>query len=252
MAVVSSWLDDPAEPACADTGAGAGPEPEAGVSGGDGLSARHDDARRPWALSPPHQVAGGGGRGTTLLEVRILHDRFGERLERACRSGTRVRLGAQHLTVAAGPECLEQVSWQALTTWSGQRAWQVRAVAPMTFRRRNRTSPWPDPVTLARGLHRRWQLLHPDTAPDPQAARAESVWVSDLDGHSEVVSLRGRVVSGFVGRLRYVADGSDADAEAFHALMSFAAFAGIGSHTTYGFGTITPEPTWQPPTTRHP
>jgi hypothetical protein len=105
-------------------------------------------------------------------------------------------------------------------------------------------------VTVARGLQRRWQLLHPSTAPDAVDGGARSVWVSDLDGHSEVTELRGQVVSGYLGRLRYVADGPREEAEAFSALMGLAVFAGIGSHTTYGFGTVVPEETWQPPGTR--
>jgi CRISPR/Cas system endoribonuclease Cas6 (RAMP superfamily) len=56
------------------------------------------------------------------------------------------------------------------------------------------------------------------------------------------------VVSGFTGRIRYVCDrGSDAEAGTFGALLAFAAYAGAGSHTTYGFGVVSPETTWQPP-----
>jgi len=89
------------------------------------------------------------------------------------------------------------------------------------------------------------------------------VWVSDIDGRSEVQTLtrnvrrtdgwrlEDEVISGFTGRIRYVCDqGTGDEAAAFDALMAFAAYAGVGSHTTYGFGVIRPEPTWQPPTTR--
>jgi CRISPR/Cas system endoribonuclease Cas6 (RAMP superfamily) len=89
------------------------------------------------------------------------------------------------------------------------------------------------------------------------------VWVSDIDGHSEVQILtrnvrRGgqwhledEVISGFIGRIRYVCGrGSDAEAADFDALMAFSVFAGVGSHTTYGFGVVAPELTWQPPTVR--
>ncbi len=57
------------------------------------------------------------------------------------------------------------------------------------------------------------------------------------------------IISGFTGRVRYVCDqGSDAEAACFGALLAFAAFAGAGSHTAYGFGVVTPELTWQPAT----
>jgi CRISPR/Cas system endoribonuclease Cas6 (RAMP superfamily) len=89
------------------------------------------------------------------------------------------------------------------------------------------------------------------------------VWVSDLDGHSEVQILprtvrrggeqerREEVISGFTGRVRYVCDhGTDAEAAIFGALLAFASFAGAGSHTAYGFGVVIQEQTWQPPTVR--
>ena len=59
------------------------------------------------------------------------------------------------------------------------------------------------------------------------------------------------VISGFTGRIRYACDhGTEAEAADFGALLAFAAYAGAGSHTTYGFGVLRPEPTWQPPTLR--
>jgi CRISPR/Cas system endoribonuclease Cas6 (RAMP superfamily) len=89
------------------------------------------------------------------------------------------------------------------------------------------------------------------------------VWVSDLDGHTEIQLLprtirqdgrqerREEVISGFVGRVRYVCDhGGDTEAAAFAALMALASFAGAGSHAAYGFGVTILEPTWQPPTLR--
>ena len=107
-------------------------------------------------------------------------------------------------------------------------------------------------------------MLHPATAPAlPWRPSGCPVWVSDLDGRTEVQLLprtvrhdggqerHEEVISGFVGRVRYVCDqGSDAEAAVFGALLAFAAYAGAGSHTAYGFGVTIPEPTWQPPTIR--
>jgi hypothetical protein len=114
---------------------------------------------------------------------------------------------------------------------------------------------------VARSLAERWHHVDPATAPPLPTPGAGPVWVSDIEGHSEVQILARRarrdgqpkmeeeVVSGFVGRMRYVCDrGTDAEAADFDALVAFALFAGIGSHTTYGFGVVAPEPTWQPPT----
>jgi CRISPR/Cas system endoribonuclease Cas6 (RAMP superfamily) len=71
------------------------------------------------------------------------------------------------------------------------------------------------------------------------------VWVSDIDGRSGKYllprnghsRLAAETVSAFTGRIRYVCD-SEAEAADFHRLIAFAVFAGIGSHTTYGFGAI--------------
>lgn len=247
MAVVSGWLDDRGSSARA-------PETEPGAQDAVGeVVSDHEGARRPWALSPPQPAPGHGqlGSDALFLEVRLLDDRLGERLLSACRPGTEVRLGRWWVTVTEEPALLEHAGWDVLGKGTAERAWQLRVTSPATFRSRNRTSPWADPVTVARGLQRRWQLLHPSTAPDIVDGGARSVWVSDVDGHSEVVVLRGQVVSGFVGRLRFVSDGTPEEAGAFSALMGFAVFAGVGSHTTYGFGAVAPEDTWQPPTTRH-
>jgi CRISPR-associated endoribonuclease Cas6 len=78
------------------------------------------------------------------------------------------------------------------------------------------------------------------------------VWVSDLDGHSEVAELKGQVLSGYLGRIRYVCDGPDTEAALFDSVIALALYAGIGSHTTFGFGAVRAEPTWQPPSTRSP
>jgi hypothetical protein len=169
-----------------------------------------------------------------------------------------------HYRVREEARLVERASWQELRGWSGTRAWQMRFVSPACARRRNRVAPLLDPDSLALGLAERWRLLDPATASDlPWLPGAGPVWVSDLDGHTEVQVLsrtarrdgrtvrREEVISGFVGRVRYVCDhGTDAEAAAFDALLAFAAFAGAGSHTAYGFGVVTPESTWQPPTVR--
>ena len=159
---------------------------------------------------------------------------------------------------------VERATWAELRTLTGSRAWQVRLASPACVRRRNRAAPLLDPDALALGLAERWRLLDPLTAPVlPRLPGAGPVWISDLDGHTQVQLLprtirrdgrqerREEVISGFVGRVRYVCDhGTDAEAAAFGALLAFASFAGAGSHTAYGFGVTIPEPTWQPPTVR--
>jgi CRISPR-associated endoribonuclease Cas6 len=245
QAVLSGWLDDRS----------------AGQPGRSG----HDDQARKWACGPLLAApAAGPGQGgpAIVLHVRLLDDSLAGRLRAATPAGARVRLGAQYYEVAAPASLIEEASWQGLRHWPGTRAWQIRFITPACFRRGNRTSPWPAPETVARGLAERWRRLHPQTAPPPPPPGPGPVWVSDLDGRNEVQALTrnlrrdgGRqpqeeIISGYTGRIRYACDqGTSDDAATFHALISFAAYAGVGAHTTYGFGVISPEPTWQPPTT---
>lgn len=259
LAVVSGWLDDPI-----------GRRRDPARPPGTGSS--HADQARKWAFGPlrtEHVPASRwpGGLGEeealTVVGVRLLDDALRSRLEAAVRPGRTVRLGAHHYRIAAPPRLVDEVSWRQLSHWSGQRAWQIRFVTPVCLRRGGRTSPWPAPESVARGLAERWHRLDPATAPPLPGPGAGPVWVSDIEGRSDVQVIGHRtrrggqwrvedeVVSGFTGRIRYVCDaGTDAEATAYNALMRFAVFAGVGSHTTYGFGVLVPEPTWQPPTTR--
>ena len=241
-AVISRWLDDPARDNARPDNA---PQSE------------HDGRVKKWACGPPRAIPGTG----IAFQIRLLDDSLADRLHASATRGATVRLGTSHYQIDGPARLTAQAAWPELRQWPGTRAWQVRFLTPACARRRNRTSPLPAPDALARGLADRWQHLHPATAPQLTWRGTGPVWVSDLDGHSEVqiLSRRARregqpprseeIISGFTGRVRYVCDhGADAEAACFSALLAFAIFAGAGSHTAYGFGTITPEPTWQSPT----
>jgi CRISPR-associated endoribonuclease Cas6 len=248
QAVVSRWLDDP---------------PARRANGTARLSGHADQARK-WAWGPPRTLAPAGPASTATrlaLQIRIFDERLERRLNQAIQPGTHLRLGTAEFEILSSPELVERASWQSLRHWPGTRAWQIRFLTPTCFRRGNRTSPWPAPETLIRGLTDRWRRLHPQTSPEQPAPGPSPIWVSDIDGHSEAHTLTRNIrkqgtwhredetISGFTGRLRYVCDtGTNDQAATFHALMNFAAYAGVGSHTTYGLGIIEPEPTWQPPT----
>lgn len=250
QAVVSGWIDDPPR-------RGTVPVPE-------GVRSAHGGPARAWACGPLRTCPAGevgGAAGVMALEVRLLDDSLAGRLARSVVPGRRVRLGAGEYQVAAPPCETARAGWADLRRWGGERAWQVRFVTPVCLRRGNRTTPWPAPESVARGLAERWQRLDPETAPPPPGRGTPAVWVSDLEGRSEAHILTRRdkrggqwmfteeVISGFTGRIRYVCDhGTEAEAADFGALLALAAYAGAGSHTTYGFGVLRPEPTWQPPT----
>jgi CRISPR-associated endoribonuclease Cas6 len=245
-AVISGWLDD------------------RGI-GRDGPSAprfAHAGQARKWAFGPLRAM--NGDRAGIVMQVRLLDDALGERLMINTAPGSAVRLGSWHYGVGEPARLVEQASWPDLRGPQGVRAWQVRFASPACARRRNRAAPLLNPDALALGLAERWRLLDPSTVPAlPWLPGPGPVWISDLDGHTKVQLLsrtarqdgravrREEVISGFVGRVRYVCDhGTDDEAAAFGALLAFASFAGAGSHTAYGFGVVIPEPTWQPPTVR--
>jgi hypothetical protein len=247
-AVVSRWLDDPA--------------PGQG-RGSNSTRSGHSDPVKRWACGPLRTFETDPDSAGIAFQVRLLDDTLTSRLQAAIPPGAMIRLGNCEYRTQAPPQMLAKADWQELRRWPGTRAWQVRFLTPACARRRNRTSPLLTPEALARGLTERWQQLDPATAPEVTWRGAGPIWVSDLDGHSEVqilsrrLSRNGRparaeeIISGFTGRVRYVCDhGSDAEAACFGALLAFASFAGVGSHTAYGFGVIAPEPTWQPPTVR--
>lgn len=205
------------------------------------LDEDHKAAVKPYALGPPRCVGRRVG-----LPVRLLEDALTGRLRRHAVAGATVRLGRHLFCVAATPRTEEHLSWEDLRGRSGRRAWEVAFRSPTTFRRGSRTSPWPAPDSLLLGLSSRWNALSAQSAPALTREVMQSLWVSDIDGRSEAIRLRGTVVSGFVGRVRYVCDGSEADAGTVDALLAFARFAGIGSHTAFALGTVDVESTWQP------
>jgi len=249
-AVISGWLDDPTS--------------RPGASTAFGSQSEHGGRVKKWACGPPGAITGNdtrtGAWPRIVVQVRLLDDSLAARLNAATTPGTSVRLGAGYYQVCGPAQITAQATWPELRRWPGTRAWQVRFLTPACARRRNRTSPLLAPDALARGLADRWQQLDRASAPELTWRGTGPVWVSDLEGHSQVqiLSRRARrgsgpphqeeIISGFTGRVRYVCDdGTAAEAACFDALVAFAAFAGAGSHTAYGFGTIAPETTWQPP-----
>ncbi len=85
-------------------------------------------------------------------------------------------------------------------------------------------------------LWRLWERWGPD-APAVDL-RDDPVSVASFDGRSEAVSLRGRPVPGFVGRVAYEARAPDAIRIALDRCARLAPLAAIGAHTTTGFGVV--------------
>ena len=144
-------------------------------------------------------------------------------------TGTAVRLGAWHFRVHEPARLVEQASWPELRALPGTRAWQVRFVSPACVRRRNRAAPLLNPDALGARAGGAVALLDPATAPRCRAARGRT-GVGQRPGRAHrgaapvAHGATGRqardgseeVISGFIGRVRYVCDqGTDAEAAAF-------------------------------------
>lgn len=189
------------------------------------LDTDHHADRKPWSWAVHN------GR----IEIGLLDDALAERL----RARTR---GVATMVSSA--------SWQELRAARVRSSWTARFVSPVTFRRKGRSLPWPSPAAVLGSLRTSWRefaTLHvPDVVAD---LSADPVIVTALDGRSEVEKfvLHERpdhngvrqpvhvTVGGFRGAVTYTVDGPIAP-NAVAALFALAPYAGVGAHTTRGFG----------------
>jgi len=202
--------------------------PHAVVSGWLG----HDQQPKPYALAPPELDA----HGVLLLVVRLLDPRLVDVLAHAAVPGGRVRLGAQTYRIAGDP-VLRRADAIAELGGSKRQVFELRTQSPMTFRRRGRTSPLPAPDSIITSLRERWAaLLSTDPPAQPRAGSGEA-YVRDVEGRSDVIDLKGTVVSAFTGRVVLAAEEPSA-AAGLDRLLGFASYAGVGSHTARGLGGV--------------
>jgi CRISPR-associated endoribonuclease Cas6 len=230
----STWSVELAGPSEADIPAEA---PHAVVT--RWLDADHKAPVKPYSIAPPQR-----GAGRVLLRVNLLDDGLSDRLRDGVRPGTPVRLGQSHFTVEREPVFTRTTGWNGVVSGPTATSWDVTFVSPTTFRRHGRTSPWPAPESVLTSLTARWLGSAPPHLADLPRVAPGTLWVSDIDGHSVPFMLRGTLVSGFVGRIRYVLDQAapESDASQVSAMMRFAEYAGVGSHTAFGLGVVTVVP----------
>ncbi|HEY5148368.1 MAG TPA: hypothetical protein VIJ23_00790, partial [Mycobacterium sp.] len=163
-AVVCRWLDDAAD------------DPD--VYG-------HHAPVKKYSLTPLTFEPSGspGSPRMAVLMVRLLDDRLEPRLVAAVSSGVLVELGRLgQASVAGDPVKVRHEDWPELVRWSGQRQWEVKFDSPAVFRSRSRTSPWPAPEVMLRGLADRWTHVIGQSPARPDPAVARSMWVMDVDG----------------------------------------------------------------------
>ena len=197
---------------------------------------QHWASPKPWAARPPRFLD-----GLPVLEITTLTTDSADQLRTSVAPGTAIRFGSQHGTALAAPHPLTATTWTDLHRETPtEPSWTVRFRTPATFGNGNRFSPWPDPAAVARSLTTRWNTFNPDPTQhfDEDQRLWRRIWVSDVEGHTELLPLPGLTVPGFLGRIRYHCDDPGV-ATTLHRLLLFAELAGLGRYTTRGLGIIT-------------
>lgn len=124
---------------------------------------------------------------------------------------------------------------------------QVRFLTPTYFSRNGRDVPLPDPVLVLRSLTQRWNAFAPAALAIDEGLGREllgTVVLTDADVHTVRVQVgRDAWQTGFVGdtELALTRTASPTIGAIFAALLRYAAVAGIGARTTYGFGEVSPQ-----------
>ena len=103
--------------------------------------------------------------------------------------------------------------------------------------RMSRATPWPDLVEAPRRRPARWGAGGSGWAWQLRFVTPSTFRYSDSSS-----------VIGFVGRVRYVCAGTDEQGRTIQVLLRFAEYAGVGCHTSCGFGVVRLERIWQPTT----
>jgi CRISPR-associated endoribonuclease Cas6 len=204
------------------------------------LDTDHHADRKPWswrwASTDPEPA----------IEIGLVDDTLADRLV----SGSdrhRAGSGASKL-VASGPVAqLAATTWQRLAATPPRADWTLDYVSPVSFRRGTRFQPWPAPAPVFGSLRAAWRSFGaPHTGDLTVDLKADPLIVTAVAGASRTERVTLRVpgparqsaqvtVTGFVGRVRYTADGP-IDQAAVSALVALAPYAGVGAYTTRGFG----------------
>ena len=208
----------------------------------DNTPGEHAAAIKPYSVSPLS-----GASPQLGIEVSVLTPEAVTRLRQSAIAGGQIRLGGQIGRLGTAIQRAEQ-SWDALSVPTGAHSWELEFLTPTTFRRRDRSSPWPAPAAVLRGLSESWGAWSQLPRRDLTHQDADSVWVSDMAGQSHPMTLAGTRISGFVGRVRYQCDDPTL-AVVVDPLFRLAPFCGVGSAKAKGLGVTRLRSIRQPQTT---
>jgi len=185
----------------------------------------------------------------TALDIGLLDDTLAHRLLDG--ADTHRRRPSGTLRVREQPIPHATVTWAQLADGRDRAEWTVEFISPVTFRRGSRLLPWPEPTAVLGSLLADWRAFGADIIGDlPVELSVDPVVVTAVSGASRVEQVvlhehdhsLGNVrepvratIGGFLGFLRYAVEGPT-DRRAIDSLFRLAPFAGVGAHTTHGFG----------------
>lgn len=194
--------------------------------------AAHNAQIKPYAVSPAARTAAGG----VGIEIATLTDGADACLRAAAAVPRQIRLGSRAVQTQVVRRMRTQ-PWSELAQPSGAAAWSVRFETPTTFRSGSRSAPWPAPAAVLHGLADVWETFADVALSRASHREIDSVWVAEIDGHSEVVPVAQVRMSGFVGQIDYRC--SDRSVAALvDPLFRLAPYSGVGSAKGRGLGRV--------------
>lgn len=206
------------------------------------LTHDHHARHQPFALSPPEAW----GRGSRI-ELRLLRDEPAWVASCLAAVSAAVEHGLQIgvCTVRSSPGSRGAISGGLAEAWTDllvaakpAERFTVHFLSPYFVRDRNDTLVVPLPGSILRSLHDVWRH-HAGIPAPPLRFDAANVVVDGLSGET-VVGRHGSVsYKGFVGSVTYRVRNRDPRVRrAVNQLVLAARYSGLGSSTTFGFGTV--------------
>lgn len=197
----------------------------------DRTSEQHAAGTKPYAISPLACDVDSVGVG---FELATLTDDAEQVLREQTAPPATARLGSDQV-VFGQLRKMDTESWSSLAVPSGVNSWDLDFVTPVTFRRGNRSSPFAMPGSVLRGLLDSWNAWSGLPTQTLTRQQTDEIWVSDIAGHSESITVSGVRMSAFVGRICFRCD-DPAVAGLVDPLFRLAPYAGVGSAKAKGLG----------------
>ncbi len=199
----------------------------------------HDQAEpKPFTVSPLLD----DGADRYRFRMTLLEDEYGPYVSRGMLKERSARVGDKVLTID-GEAQVTQCSYRDLAQRGSVRPVVIMQFeSPTAFRTREMHYPLPDPVLVFASYHARWNAFAPPEYRIDEGWRewlAYHVAVSQMEGHTEVLSFGKYQHVGFVGRAEYTVIDQQGDSQALPALnvlSDYAFFCGTGHKTTQGMG----------------